>query len=453
MNRKKARRNKNTTASLTNAQLATFNIVGDYIAEQQKRKLLETLPKEDQDTLFCAMSLITFASDYDIGKLSSDETYKKVYSLLKESESSGTIKPELKEIYETRRNHAKNYLHLKKGRLIKIILSNAYLNYKNLKKIDADKAKNILNSCIKRATEKQQDELKTIDGMLLHHEHNPIVLRLTPALLTVKINEIDSLSLAAALITKPKLQLLQLMHLDEAWEKFPLKWYINHLPTTAGRALLEEFKSGQDLSGVFTATYIDGSFRELEKLLSSKYIHPPLSHVLCSRTKIISDVINCFNNKIYSATICTALTVIEGILWDFSKEHNAFADKKIYNNDQHEELILLSGKSVSNFTIGTLLTQTTLRDFFDANFIAYFCDELYNERNPILHGRDTEAFTRENSAKKIATIEYILHRIQDHNKKSTMQRLDKNLPPELKNRINDFTLNQLSQRTSQHPID
>ncbi|ARQ73088.1 hypothetical protein B6D87_02155 [Pseudomonas fragi] len=449
MHRKKARKYRKLIKSFSNEQLATFNIVGDYVADQRKLKILENLPKEDQESLFCTISCITFASEYDVDKLNSDETYKKVYSLLKESESCGAINPELKEIYETQRNHAKNYLHIKKGRIIKSILSNTSSNYKKLKKIDPDKANHILSRCISRATDKQQEELKTLDDILLHHEYSPIVLRLTPALLTAKLSGIDSFSLAAALITKPKLQFLQLMHLDESWDKFPLKWYVNHLPTTVGRALLEEFKDGNDLSGIFTANYIDGKFRKLEELLSNQYIQPPLSHILCSRANIINDVINCFNNRIYSATICTALTVIEGMLWDFSKEYNHFADKKIYSNADHEELILISDKKVTNFTIGTLLTQTSLCDFFDENFIKYFCDELYSERNPILHGRDTEAFTMENSAKKIATIEYILHSIQDYNKKSAMRRLEKSLPSELKDRIHEIALTVIPSRANE----
>ncbi|WP_218568798.1 hypothetical protein, partial [Pseudomonas sp. CH235] len=68
-------------------------------------------------------------------------------------------------------------------------------------------------------------------------------------------------------------------------------------------------------------------------------------------------------------------------------------------------------------------------------FIAYFCDELYNERNPILHGQETTSFTMENSAKKIATIEYILTTIETFNKKQAMERIEKNMSPELKSQI------------------
>lgn len=438
MDRKKSRKYRKLIKNLSKEHLAAFNIAGDYVAEQRKLKMLESLPQEDQESLICTISCITFASEYDVEKLDSDETYKKVYAQLKESKSSGTITPELIKIYDTQRSHAKNYLHIKKGRLIKTILSNAYENYKNLKKTAPEKAEHILKRCISRATEDQKEDLDTLDGMFLHLEHSPIALRLTPTLLAINIRETDILSLAAAIITKPKLQLLQLMTLDDSWNKFPLKWYVDHLPTTTGRALFEAYKNGQDLSGIFTANYIDGKFKKLEDLLSSQYIKPPLSHVLCPRIHTINDVISCFINKIYSASICTALTVIEGMLWDFSQEFNRLNDNKIYSSDACEELILLSGKTVKNFTVGTLLTQTALRDFFDENFITYFCDELYNERNPILHGRDTNSFTMENSAKKISTIEHILRKIDDHNKKSAMQRLDKNLPDNLKDKLNEF---------------
>ncbi|MFY1008008.1 hypothetical protein ACOQNQ_02900 [Pseudomonas juntendi] len=438
MDRKKSRKYRKFIKNLSKDQLAAFNVAGDYVAEQRKLKMLQSLPQEDQESLLCTISCITFASEYDVRKLESDEIFKKVYTLLKESQSTNEIKPELKEIYDKQRGQAKNYLHIKKGRLLKTILSDACSNYRKLRKADAEKAEHMLNRAISRATKSQKEELEALDNMLLNLEYSPIILRLTPALLVASLSEIDSFSLAAAIITKPKLQLLQLMTLDESWNRFPLKWYIDHLPTTTGRALFEAYKNEQDLSGIFTANYIDGKFKRFEELLSSQYISPPLSHVLCSRAHIINDIINCFRNKIYSASICTALTVIEGVLWDFSQEFNRSNDKKIYSDDACEELILLSGKTVTNFTVGTLLTQTALGDFFDKNFITYFCDELYNERNPILHGRDTNAFTMENSAKKISTIEHILRRIDDHNKQTYMQRLDNNLPPELKDRLTQF---------------
>ncbi|QYX51114.1 hypothetical protein K3F44_16020 [Pseudomonas sp. S07E 245] len=278
----------------------------------------------------------------------------------------------------------------------------------------------------------QKEHLKIIDDLLFLHEHSPILLRLTPALLRTKISEVDHLSLAAAIITNPKLQLIQLIHLDGCWESFPLKWYVNNLPTTTGRMLFEIFKGGGDISGVFASSYIDGKFENLSELLSSTYLTHPMSHVLCSRSHVVKDVLACFKQKIYSAAVCTALTIIEGVLWDFSREYNHIADVKIYHDDECSVLLLASGKTMEKFTIGNLLKQTGLGDLFDKHFISYFCDELYNERNPILHGQDTESFTVKNSAKKIATIEFILRRIEKFNKENVMQRIEEDLPADIK---------------------
>jgi len=435
MNRKQVRKIRKLTKKLSSEQLASLHVIGDYVAEQRKRKFIEELPEEDREALLSIIPCITFASEHDVKKLNSSALYKRAYTLLKESEASGEIAPELNEIYSKQLSYTNNYLHLKKGRLIRNILSNSASNYNKLKRKSPNKAKTMLENCISRASDMQREHLKTLDDLLFFHKHYPIFLRLTPALLKTKLSEGDHLSLAAAIITNPKLQLLQLIHLDDAWDSFPLKWYINNLPTTAGRILFEMFKEGHDISEVFASNYIDGEFKSLSELLSSQYITPPISHVLCSRSNVIKDVLACFKQKIYSAAVCTALTVIEGVLWDFSKEYNHIADVKIYSDDECSALLLVSGKTMENFTIGNLLKQTFLGNLFDKHFISYFCDELYNERNPILHGQNTESFTIKNSAKKIATIEYILRRIEAFNKGKAMQRIEENLPTDIKDKI------------------
>ncbi|MGP6429295.1 hypothetical protein [Pseudomonas paraglycinae] len=435
MNRKQARKARKLLKSLTNEQLASFNVIKDYVENQKKKQFLEGLHEDDRNVILSIIPCITFASEIEVNKLKPTPLYQKVYFLLKESEKSQRINPELDEIYKNQLAHAKNYLHILKGKLVKEILSDSYSNYQKLKRTLPEKAKTILESRIEKAKKQQQEHLKIIENLIFFCDYSPILLRLTPALLQTKLSEGDHLGLAAAIITNPKLQFLELIHLDEAWDAFPLKWYVNQLPTTAGRTLFEMFKNGHDISSVFASKYLDGKFATLTEMLSSKYISHPLSHILCPRQTVITDVLTCFTNKIFSAAICTALTIIEGLLWDFSKEYNHYSEVKIYENDDCSTLKLNSGKTMDKFTVGDLLKNTAFSDIFDRNFIAYFCDELYNERNPILHGQETTSFTMENSAKKIATIEYILTTIETFNKKQAMERIEKNMSPELKSQI------------------
>ena len=65
----------------------------------------------------------------------------------------------------------------------------------------------------------------------------------------------------------------------------------------------------------------------------------------------------------------------------------------------------------------------------------YFCEELYNERNPVLHGRETQKFNKENASKKLATLEYIITTIESYIKNQFKENLKNNIPKEVKERI------------------
>ncbi len=76
-------------------------------------------------------------------------------------------------------------------------------------------------------------------------------------------------------------------------------------------------------------------------------------------------------------------------------------------DQNNKSAILLSGRIDDEPTIGTLLKKSGFSKFFDLEFIRYFCDELYNERNPMLHGENFSQATMENATKKLATLEYL----------------------------------------------
>ncbi|OGW54872.1 MAG: hypothetical protein A2Y81_12345 [Nitrospirae bacterium RBG_13_43_8] len=58
--------------------------------------------------------------------------------------------------------------------------------------------------------------------------------------------------------------------------------------------------------------------------------------------------------------------------------------------------------------IGFLLKETAFRFYLYADFIEYFCSELYPLRNEILHGRDLDFGTVENAIKKKLALLMIL---------------------------------------------
>lgn len=175
-------------------------------------------------------------------------------------------------------------------------------------------------------------------------------------------------------------------------------------------------------------------FEKINQLLESVYLQPPTTHLLCDRKNIIEQAMHCYKQNTYCAAICTSLILIEGLLWDFSVEIH-LRHGGIYADDDCKEVVLTSGKQQSDPSIGLLLQQSKFRDYFDKKFIKYFCNELYTERNPILHGRELTLFTKRNASKKIATIEYILHLISENYKTAVHKNIDEAIPKELKEQM------------------
>ena len=128
------------------------------------------------------------------------------------------------------------------------------------------------------------------------------------------------------------------------------------------------------------------------------------------------------------------MPVIEGMIWDFAL-HIHQREGTIYNNNKCSSITTINNKIINEPTIGAMLKNTTLNDVFDEHFVNYFCDELYNERNPILHGRNTQNLNELNAAKKIATIEYLLLTTENYIRNFNQQGLKKKIPVETRNSI------------------
>jgi len=409
------------------------NILQDFHNSKRKNEILKKIHPLDQERILNVYPCLTHVVEKDIEKVRLEPLFIYVYQLLKESKRNGEICDELTEIFETHRFYARNYLYIKRGRIVKNILGNQLDNYNKIKRLNKVKAKLILDNKIKKVKSELKEELILIEQAIsLITTDQPSYIQLKNSILDTSFEPGNYLECVAFLILNPKHQITELMYLDESWENFPLKWYLlNTQPTAFLKNIFKQFKEGGDLSGIFVAQYEAQNYSEIFEKIESHYTTPPISDILFKRKEIIKQAITCYDNKLYAPSICTSLTLIEGLLWSFSEEiHNQHGE--IYQDDSYKILKLNSGKTTENLSIGTLLDHSKFGDIFDTHFIAYFCEELYKERNPILHGKDITSFTKINASKKIATIEFIINIIHDYNKKNAMERLKKNIDPELR---------------------
>lgn len=84
-----------------------------------------------------------------------------------------------------------------------------------------------------------------------------------------------------------------------------------------------------------------------------------------------------------------------------------------------------------------IIKQTTVSKYVDSDFIEHFCEELYNERNPVLHGSD-QCHTCPNAGTclfgKILVLDYVIEKLIELFRNNLFDSRDK-MPDEMKKRI------------------
>ncbi|MFH1701950.1 MAG: hypothetical protein ABIB41_00790 [Nitrospirota bacterium] len=232
-----------------------------------------------------------------------------------------------------------------------------------------------------------------------------------------------------------------LNELDSQYLDFPLRW-CGFLPSDEFNRLLREWKQGKDI-----INYVVDSFHDKD-IKDFIYAQINRSSINVIRKQIILEAIRCFYEKKYSSSIILLLPQIEGLLWDLAEQFNndgkfiyktsdesssaygSFSFKidknqglyyvnngltKHYTEVEQKDLSILSlrqnekGEMIKIEDIGTLLKETAFRFYVYIDFIEYFCNELYAQRNEILHGRDLDFETVENAVKKNLALLMILY--------------------------------------------
>jgi len=406
----------------------------DYVNDITKEDFLKELPEGDFDIIRQVISCISHVCPPELEELKKTSEYSLVYNLLIKSKKIGKIDHKLIEIYEHNKDLTKKILLSKKNELEKKILYKQYKNYSKIKEILPEKAKKILEKNLLKSDKKFIKKYNLISKELEYFEYSPLVLKLNENTLKLNIKDDDVFSYITFLIIKPIHQLFSYFDLDDNWDNFPLKWYILNQPVSVGKTLLYYYNQDIDISSYLTDKYKNNNFKELNLLLKSNYLLPPSSHILCRRNESILEIINCYQNNMFSASICLCFTIIEGMIWDFSIYLQDIG-KTIYANSDYSSIRTLKGNLLKSPTIGDLINQTYLNEIFDDIFIKYFCEELYNERNPILHGRETNNFNEDNASKKIATLEYIIFTIESYIKDYFKKNMKKNIPKDVQENI------------------
>ena len=199
-------------------------------------------------------------------------------------------------------------------------------------------------------------------------------------------------------------------HYEPEYVTFPLKWAGAMFATSTMRALYERHKNGKDVVADLIDYFKSGdSLMLLENAIASC----PLTN---RHGELFSEIVTDFKSGRFRACSIALLALIEGVVWDFAwwwnRDTGLAFDRNVEENDflnGNFHLMNKNGNVIQTGpTIGLLLRHTKFGDEFYFEFLDFFCDELFAERNPVLHGKQPDY----GDEKKAATLLFILRCIE-----------------------------------------
>lgn len=179
---------------------------------------------------------------------------------------------------------------------------------------------------------------------------------------------------------------------EPEYVSFPLSWAGSFFSTAVMKRLYNAHKNGVDV-----LTSLHGKFQNQEELneIENSIRSCPITE---RHGDLLAETLIAYKNGSYKLVSRALLSLLEGIIWDFAwwwNSQNALIfDKSVSMEDfrnlrfrfrNHQGLEIKTTPS-----IGLLLRNTKFGETFSFEFIEYYCEELFRERNPALHGRDSD---------------------------------------------------------------
>ncbi len=415
-------------------------ILNDYVFELRKGIAFRKLNQETIATFINSVSFLSNVEENELNGLKKQKEFIELHKLLRDSKSVGQINPKIKEIYQNNIQKLSRILKIKRARIKHEILGKQWHNYKYLQKTQKEKAEEIFNSCLTKANFNLQEIFKLIEIDISLCDNNYYLDELTNDILGVETNHRDILESIAFTILRPEHILAGYFHYHESWKTFPLKWFIKHMPIDQAKTAFYYYRKGHDLSKLIEDHYITEDFKSLLELLDNPYLSLTPLNIVGGFKQPANEAIQCFREGNYISSLLTLYPTIEGILWEFSK---ILHKKKfpLYSNNSYKYLLSSEDKELEK-SVGNLFRNTAMKQLIDVDFIDYFCDEFYNDRNPKLHGENLSGIKREDVIKKIVTLNYVL----DLSKRTMTQILHEVLSKTEINNILKDKLNTLTKR-------
>lgn len=148
---------------------------------------------------------------------------------------------------------------------------------------------------------------------------------------------------------------------------------------------------------------------------------------IIKRKELLNSIMTNFQNKHYDSALIIAFSVIEGLLWELSIEVNK--KEKVFVNNISTMYDCKKGEEFQSTRIRDVVERTVVKNYLDKEFIKEFCEEVYEERNPVLHGNWICHYECKNQGvcfiQKLFVLDYLLNTIEEVYQKNIFDMWDK----------------------------
>lgn len=207
---------------------------------------------------------------------------------------------------------------------------------------------------------------------------------------------------------------------------FRLKWAGGALTGSQMDYLYKQHKAGRDALSIFITIYEDEArLNRLKNAISS-----------CPVTRrygsLFGETIDCYKEEKFGACSVALLPIIEGIIWEYAwwwqTIHGGLFDRTVtreqYKSFSGFELLKSDGSRAGGRpNVGQLLRQTKFGEEVYFEIVEYLCVELFQERNPVLHGREP----RYGDRKKAAALLFVVETLERQITKAFKEQIGKEL--------------------------
>lgn len=398
-----------------------------FLSTKSKERLAYALSERDRTHLAHVILYIMTISEHALEEVKETECFKSALAFTKSSIEGKAISPDLEAMFEANKDKLLQEVNNNLDALKAKLLGRQKLDYDRLLSLGrTDCAERLLAGARKKRRNSDYIEtyknLQRACGELKRGDFS-----LSLDLLGGTLSGRSMAPYVSFLVCNPERLAFSLIFTKPEWGTFPMKWASIRLPISTLYDLLDEHRRGQDVSRIFLEKYaVEDGFADLRQAAENLSLRHALGKRIAERIPLIEEIVHAYTKKLFGACIYSSLPLIEGLLWAFA-EYLDRLGKSVFCNGDKTVLNLKNGNTIWKPKIRQVVEFSSVADYLDSEFVFHFVEELYDERNSMLHGRVVPELNALNAARKIAVIEYLLETIAMVHEKFFLEHMDRNI--------------------------